>query len=54
MTYTSHDCDKQKHVDGVVIYSRGRWVIIVETHGDAEPINFCPYCGVKLEEPEHE
>lgn len=26
-----------------------RWYVQVESRGDYAPINFCPWCGVKLE-----
>lgn len=51
MPQLNHDCAEQALVSGSVFFRNGGWYIVIEDRGDHEPINYCPYCGVKLEEP---
>lgn len=42
-----HNCNEQPSF--VLIYREDKdWRIVIEEYGDHEPINYCPYCGIKL------
>ncbi|MNV34858.1 hypothetical protein D3C71_1262900 [compost metagenome] len=47
-----HNCPEGSVVGGTVFFAShsNRWNLVVEDYGDAEEINYCPYCGRRLEE----